>query len=210
MRNTRRKTAPKVVNGRVQRKSRHGPSNDYRLERRVAIERRRAGYDCRHVLTTDEVYSFINRLPNWNRWAVGLSKIILDEGSETRFGWFRRGEIGLCAMPRDLKVRIWRDYFYRDQDFFDKYGVPYEEVVETDDFGMPIERPNEFDCQFTRATARCFTLLRTLTHELGHHHDRRTNRKGWCSRGEVYAERIRETLEKELESHYIELFGWPR
>lgn len=210
MRSFHRKTATKVVHGRVQRKNRCGPASDYRLEPRVAIERQRAGGEYRHVLRTDEVYSFVSRIPSWDRWAIGLSKIVLDEGSETRFGWFRRGEIGLCAMPRDLNVRIWKDYFYRDKDFFDKFGVRYEAVVENDEGGLQLGEPTEFDCQFNRATAKCFSLLRTLTHELGHHHDRRTNWKGWCSRGEDYAEHIRVLLERELEPHYIELFGWPR
>jgi hypothetical protein len=199
MKRMMRKTAPKVVDGRVQRKNRYRTDPCYVGDRRVAIERRRPGYDYRHVVTQNDVYAFLQIVPHWEQLARGLNKIVLDEGSETQSGWFVRGVIALCAFPRDLRVEFDKQYFYRDIDFFERLRVPYSLGEEN--------QSQSVTCQFNRATARCHLLMRTLLHELGHHLDLATNRRRWCSRGEEFAERIGRELERRTWSEYRRVFG---
>lgn len=219
MRRSHRKTTPKVVDGRVQRKHRNCGGPSYVGDRRVAIERRKPGYEYRHVVTQNEVYAFIQIVPDWEALTRGLGKIILDEGSDARSGWFSRGVIALCAFPRDLRVEFDEPYFYRDLDFFRRLAVPHTfvsppEPDEDDLMGQlrqtfePPE-PRQVICQFSKSSARCYVLMRTLLHELGHHLDLATNRKRWCSRGEEFAERIGRELERRTWANYCRRFGNP-
>ena len=206
MKRSMRKTTPKVVDGKVRRKNRWRPSTSYLGDRRVSIERRRPGYDYRHVVTQDEVYSFLQIVPDWDQLARRLDKIILDEGSEYRSGWFARGKIAICAFPRDMAVGFDKTFFYRDIDFFDRLNVPYRFADESEE-----DEPNhEVTCIFNRATARCYVLMRTLLHELGHHVDLITNRKRRCSRGEDFAEEFGRKLEQQMWGDYVRVFRNPK
>jgi hypothetical protein len=208
MKRNQRKTAPKVVDGRVQKKNRNRRAPCYVGDRRVAIERRKPGYDYRHAVTQNEVYAFLQIVPGWQEYAKGLNKIILDEGNEYRSGWFQRGTIAVCAFPRDLRVQFGKPYFYRDVDFFERMAVPYSaEATEQEGDGKN-QRP-KVTCQFNKATARYYALMRTLLHELGHHLDLETNDKQWCSRGEEFAESVGRALERRIWPHYCRVFGNP-
>jgi hypothetical protein len=215
MRSFRRKTAPGVRDGRVRHKNNWRPTPDNYGLRQVSIERCRPGRGYRHVLRCADVYTFLQLLPAWDSLSRRLNRILLDGGNDTTLGWFHRGVVAVCAMRHDLTVQFHRDFFYTDADFFDRLGVPYRcfgasvegeerpEMDENDDWTHAV-------CQFTPATARCFQLLRVLTHELGHHYDLITNRKGWCTRGEDFAERYGQRLEAQVWSRYLEVFGDPR
>ena len=211
MNRARRKTAPKVVNGKVQRKNRWQPTpNNFGLSR-VTIERRRAGYDYRHVLKREDVYRFVGLVPGWDKLAKGINKIILDEGDESRLGWFRPGTVAVCALGRDRRVTFAREYFYRDVDFFDRLGVAYEDAEDSVNVSAQ-ERADDCGsiyCWFTPASARCFQLMRVLLHELGHHYDYVTSRKRWCSRGEDFAENYGQRLEQKIWQDYVKVFGDP-
>ena len=62
-------------------------------------------------------------------------------------------------------------------------------------------------CWFEPATARDYLLMHVFVHELGHHHDRRTLRRGGGSRGEDYAEAWAMNRERELWPQYRAAFG---
>src|SRR5262249_6302388 len=151
----------------------------------VTISRLRPGTGYRHVLRCDDVYAFVHLLPDWDRLRTNLNQILLVAGSPTLFGWHRPGTVAVCALPRHLQLVIPRCYFPRDTPLLDRMGVPHEFLDE----GKTL-----LHYALTPATARCFLLLRVLSHELGHHFDRITNPKRWCSRGEPFAERYEEAV----------------
>jgi hypothetical protein len=166
------------------------------------------------------VFEFLQLIPGWEELSIGLNRIILDSGSVYRFGWYCRGEIGLNAMESNLDIGMGKEAFYRDVDLFDRVGVvyrqrrtrePWEEEMEP---WVVEEEENWAEdvhamCQFTRKQAHCFHLVRTLLHELGHHLDRKSNPKRWCSRGETFAEDAGRDLERALWKSYCRVFGRP-
>jgi hypothetical protein len=207
-----RRSATKVRDGRVQRKNRWTPTPNNVGGVGVAIERCRPGRGYRHVVTQDEVYDFIRLVPGWEEMSVRLSRIILDSGNSYRFGWFCRGVVALCAMPSDLVVGLCREAYYRDIDFYERFGVECRK--RSDEEEAAGDHGEEFDgadvvCRFTRSQARCFHLTRTLLHELGHHLDLISNRKRYCSRGEEFAERMRRELNDVVWPRYVRHFGEP-
>ena len=165
------------------------------------------------MVTQSDVFNFIRMIRRWETLSIWLNRIVLDTGSRTRFGWFRYGTVALCTMPANLVVGIQREWFYRDIDSFDRVGIPYERQSD-DQRSANAHDPElahaDFVCRFTLSQAKCFHLTRTLLHELGHHADRVSNRKGWCSRGEDFAERFGRRLERDVWQAYINLFGKPR
>ena len=72
--------------------------------------------------------------------------------------------------------------------------VPIEQSVEHQDFveglaALGVRRLADTELRFTEPQARAYQLLHILPHELGHHHDRITSRRGRrAGRGEPYAE----------------------
>ncbi|HYT90433.1 MAG TPA: hypothetical protein VEL76_17135 [Gemmataceae bacterium] len=197
----RRKTAPKVRDGRVQRKNNWRPTPDNYGQPQVSIARLRPGRGYRHVLRCADVYTFVHLLPDWDSLKTSLNQILLVAGSNTIQGWFRPGKVAVCALPSNLELVFHRDFFARDGAFLDRLRVPYEFFP---------EEKTQVRCWLTPATARCFLLMRVLVHELGHHHDRITNPKGWCSRGEAFAERYERIVEEQVWSRYLAVFGDPR
>jgi hypothetical protein len=62
--------------------------------------------------------------------------------------------------------------------------------------------------EWTESQARACQLLHVLLHELGHHHDRMTNRsKTRAARGEPYAERYALRYEAGIWDAYLQEFG---
>src|SRR5262249_18052046 len=160
------------------------------------------------------IYTFLRLLPDRQRLTTRLNRILLAAGEATTLGWFRRGVVAVCALPRNLELTFDPEHFYLDMDFFLRLGVAYERHFppEPDPGGLSgwqrrlherdrLEAP--FCCRFTPASARCYQLLRVLTHELGHHCDRISNPKGWCSRGEAFAVRYERNLDAELWPRYL-------
>jgi hypothetical protein len=207
MKRMMRKTAPKVRDGKVQRKNRWRSEPDYTARPRVMIERRRPGAGYRHVVRRADVFNFLQLVPKWEEIAIGLNQISLDRGNDYRLGWFRRGEVAICGWPVNLKLGFDRRYFYRDLDFFRRLDVPYEFAREVEGGSDALPGEDEVTCWFTPATARCFALMRTLLHEFGHHFDLMTNPKNCCSRGEDFAEGWAREIERRIWPHYCQMFG---
>ena len=56
----------------------------------VQIDRRRAGKGYKHVVSTSDVYRFLELLPDWNSLSVGLNAIVLTEGMDDLDGCYYR------------------------------------------------------------------------------------------------------------------------
>lgn len=176
-----RKTAPRVRNGRAQRKNRCARTPNYfgSAMPSLVIDRRRAGRGYRHIVRKDDVRRFLDLLPDRDEIRCGLNAVVLDGGGWNRLGWHRTGVIAICAWVSEIE---WEDcdlgFFQEHSAIFEKLAIPVEETWN----GQIIVR-------FTAETARAFLLTHVLVHELGHHHDRMTTRsRRNASRGEGYAE----------------------
>ena len=201
MRHLNRKTAPKVVGGKTQRKNRWAETPNYynTPEASLVISRNRPGPGCRHVLLKRDVERFIEILPDWNELAKGLNAIVLDSGNLRCDGWHRPGVVADCAWPRNLEIEMYCSYFEQHRSIFEQLGVPWEKL---DDDG--------YLCEFTDSTVRAYQLLHILLHELGHHHDRMTTKsKRRASRGEGYAEHYAIEYAERIWERFLNEFGMP-
>jgi hypothetical protein len=201
MRTLCRKSAPRVKAGRVQKKNNWTLSPDiYRTPFRMPlIDRQRPGEGYVHVLTKRDVERFIALLPDWQELSRGLNAIVLAPGSARRYGYHYRNVVHVCAWDRDLWQYMPPFYYRRDRAILERLRVP----CEADEDGETV-------CKFTETTARAFSLLDTLLHELGHHRDKMTTRrKRHVSRGEPYAEEYARLHARLIWDRYCEAFGIP-
>ena len=190
-----RKSAPRVIDGRVQKKNnRVRDAGDYyrRRQPELVIDRLRPGDGYRHLLTVQEVRGFLALLPDWDGLSDGLQAVVLAPGEFDVDGYHCRGVVHLCAWERGL----WREspawYYAAHRDLFERLGV----VCEPQPDGSHL-------CCWTEGAARAYQLLHVLLHELGHHHDRITTRSGRrASRGEPYAEAYARKYEALLWDRY--------
>lgn len=195
-----RRTAPKVRQGKVQKKNRtrrtlHIPE----APERPVIDRQKPGQGFRHLLLKRDVERFIDLLPDWKALSQGLRAIILAPGEWTCSGWHRPGIVALCAWERDLWYET-RDWFHDEhRRVFDQIGLECE--PQTDGYVL---------LKWTESTARAYQLMHVLLHELGHHHDRMTTRSRRCAaRGEYYAERYALDYADRIWDRYLNEFGLP-
>jgi hypothetical protein len=88
----RRKSAPGVKGGVVQRKNNWAetPGYDITPQPRPFIDRQRPGAGYRHLLERD-VERFVELLPDWEELSQGLNAIVLAPGDPGVLGWHRRG-----------------------------------------------------------------------------------------------------------------------
>ncbi|MEO7718004.1 MAG: hypothetical protein ABIY70_17520 [Capsulimonas sp.] len=177
-----RKSTPKVTNGAVRKKNQWTQSPDYfwaPTPRMVQIDRRRAGKGYKHVVSTSDVYRFLELLPDWDRIAVGLNAIVLSEGVDDLDGrYYSAGVIYLSAWDAHQWIEYSAEHYKSHCEIFERLVVPCEA---TDD--------GYYLCKFDEASIRAYQLLHILLHELGHHHDRMsTQRQKHSGRGEPYAE----------------------
>jgi hypothetical protein len=199
MRHGSRKTAPKVRDGKVQRKNRLAPTPSYwnTPQDRPTIDRQRPGEGGRHVLMKRDVEQFIELLPDWADLAQGLRAIILAPRRDGCMGWHTPGVVAVCAWDRELQ-----------QDWTMAFVDEHAEVLRQ----LCVEQePSESGtlCKFTESQARGFQLLHILLHELGHHHDRMTTRsQRRSSRGETFAEEYANRYAATIYSRYFDTFGW--
>jgi len=193
-----RKTAPKVRDGKVQRKSRWElPANYYNTEQKeLVFDRERPGHGYKHLLRLDDLRRFVQLLPMWEELSEGLNAIVLARGEEDCDGWHWPGVVALCAWKREIAVEGYSTAYYREhQRLLEKLNVPC--WIEKDGWTL------EFDA----LTARAFQLIHVLVHELGHHHDRITSRRQQkCGRGEPYAESYAERHEDAVLEAYAREF----
>ena len=201
MHHMNRKTAPKVIGGKPQRKNRWTRTpNCYNTKQEFpAIDRRRPGAGYRHVLKKRDVERFIRLLPNWNEQSIGLDVIQLAPGYPTYDGWHRPGVVAVCAWDIDQAIEVCGWYYREHRKIFERIGVPCTELSD-----------DEFQCDFNDSTIRAYQLLHILLHELGHHHDRMTTKlKQQSSRGEGFAERYALNYADRIWERYLEEFGLP-
>jgi len=201
MRLFRRKSTPRVVNGKVQRKNHSGRTPTYFNSPlpRLVIDRRRPGAGYRHILNRRDAARFISLLPDWSRLSVGLNAIVLAPGDATCYGWYRRGVVAVCAWD----IIFWRrwspEHYAARRRIMERIGVPTEETAD----GRRL-------CKFEPSTIRAFQLFDVLLHELGHHHDLMTTRRQRrSSRGERYAEDYAAKYERAIWDRYTIEFGMP-
>jgi hypothetical protein len=162
---SRRKTAPAVRDGIVQKKNRHEVTRSYWNTRSEApvFDRERPGPGYRHLLTTQEVIDFALLLPEWGRLAQGLDAVLLASGGDAD-GWYHDGVIGICAWSRRLEV-----------EWSPRHVEEHRSILERLDVPIKLERQDAI-CVFTEKTAKAFQLLHVFMHELGHHWDRMNTR----------------------------------
>ena len=202
MTRSRRRSATKVRDGRVQRKNRTELSNHYSQLRqdRTVIDRQRPGDGFRHFLKIEEVKRFIGLLPDWDAISVGLDAIVLAEGEDGLMGWHWDGVVAICAWDRDPVVD-WRQEFVRDhQQILDRLGVECEPMSDDPDWCW---------CHFNEASVKGFQLMHILLHELGHHRDRMTTRsQRRAARGEPFADQYSFRYADSLWDRYFNEFDW--
>lgn len=186
-----RKTTPGVRDGRVQRKNEWGrtPDRDAPL---VIRETPLRGF--KHLLTVGDVEAFIELLPP--ELMHGIEHVVLSRDTHC-LGWCWRDTVAVCAWPRELHT--WWPASWRDEHWasLQLYGVPMQVFA------------GRILCEFSEEQVRAFQLLRVLTHELGHHADRKTTGSGRISRGEPFAERFAVQWEAKLWAKYVNRFGCP-
>lgn len=198
MRISNRKSSPKVIGGKVQRKNNHSLTGDYYIvqQRMPLIDRQRPGKGFRHLLKQKDVLDFIGILPDWNELSVGLNAIVLAPGEWSTFGYHSPGVVHICAWDENIWTDFSKEGYEQEREILERLKVPCEEIE-----GGVL-------CKFTEDTARAHQLLATLLHELGHHHDRMTTKsKVKASRGEPYAIEYGKAYTKRIWEQYQEVFG---
>ncbi len=208
-----RRSAPKVRNGKTQRKNRTTRTSLYHRpdDALPVIRRERPGEGFRHVITQAQLRDFIAILPDWSWLASGLNAVLIAEGREDCFGWHRPGTIAICAWQGDFH-QLWSHWFISaNRVVLNRLGVP----IRSEPIYFYESRELEFDderyqmCEFAEQTARGFLLMDVFLHELGHHHDRITTRSQRnCARGERYAEQYAIRYAETIWDRYFEVFGY--
>jgi hypothetical protein len=194
-----RKTAPRVRDGRVQRKNTwKGARDDYirRPQPYPIIDRTRPGRGYAHVLTRADIELFIDLLPGWDELARGLDAVVLAPGDWDAEGWYLPGVVAVCAWERGLWTHATRQYCMHNREILDALDVTRE------DHGSYVL------CKWMEAQVRAFQLLDVLLHELGHHHDLMTTRsRREVARGESYAEAYARRHADAIRESYLVTFG---
>jgi hypothetical protein len=194
-----RRSAPKVKDGRVQRKNNHRPTT----HDGYVLDRQSPGRGFRHVVTKRDVQAFIDIVPDWDRYAERLERIVLasrDDSAEGSYEFFHREETGaifLHAWREDLWIDLKIPYFDSHLQIFEALGLSYD------------REEDAVTCRFTEAQARAFTLLHIFMHELGHHYDRIHQKHRDSTKGEGYAEKFAVRHFEDLWPSYVRVFGDP-
>jgi hypothetical protein len=197
----RRKVAPKVRDGAVQKKNNHRPTAT--LGYVLARESPARGY--RHMVTKQDIRLLTSIIPGWDEISDGIESVILTAGSQSydgRYELFQREKTGSIQIPAwhgELWTVFAVEYFREHADVFERLGV----VSET--------HPNGIECRFTAPQLKGFLLLHVFLHELGHHVDRMTSKAQLVSRrGESFAETYANELCSIIWPAYLRVFGDPR
>jgi len=198
IRSTQKKTSPKVIGGKVQKKNNWAKTpNYYRAEQaELVIDRKRPGAEYRHLLKQKDILDFIGILPDWTELSRGLNGIVLAPGDWSIFGYHRPGVVHICAWDKSLWITLSKEGYEQERFFLERFDVTCEQLGD------------DVVCKFTETTARAHQLLATLLHELGHHHDRMTTKsKSRASRGEAYAEEYAKRYSDQIWNRYLDTFG---
>jgi len=197
----RRKVAPKVRGGVVQKKHNHRPT----AALGYILARESPSKGCRHIVTKQDIRLLTSIIPNWRTLADGLESIILTASSDAhdgRYQFFHRektASIQISAWDGDLWRVFTLDYFREHSGILELLGVATEPHAEGT------------ECRFTLRQAKAFLLLHVFLHELGHHVDRMATKSQDASpHGEPFAERYANELGLAIWPAYVRLFGNPR
>jgi len=195
-----RRTAPKVKDGKVQKKNRTDRSPGYRNynEPGLVLDRVNPGPGFRHVLRKRDVERFLTLLPDWSELSRGLDVILLAPGEAQLYGWQRSGCVAVCAWPRAI-IEDWSLAFAQAHRVaLDRLAVRVEALAR-----------KRLRIHWTEAGIRGFQLMVVLLHELGHHHDQMTTRSQWrAERGECYADAYAERYAERIWDRYLDEFGF--
>src|SRR5689334_17523240 len=80
----RRKVAPQVRDGVVQKKHRHVASAALGF----VVDRESAGKGCRHIVTKRDIHEFTSIIPDWSRIREGLEGVLLSCGGRRADGLY--------------------------------------------------------------------------------------------------------------------------
>jgi hypothetical protein len=215
-----RKTTPRVKAGRVQPKDGRGVTapDGYTQGSSLQIIRRAPGPGHVHVVDEHDVRRFLDLLPDWPELGAGIRAIVLDNDQGGFDGCYRHdGVIILSSWREEMVLELDLEYHEPHRQVFERIGVPFDLVEpepepprepSPDGLRPPPPPPEPFArCWFEPATARDYLLMHVFLHELGHHHDRRTLRRGGAMRGEDYAEAWAMARERDLWPRYRGVFG---
>jgi hypothetical protein len=196
----RRKVAPKVRDGAVQKKHRHVASATLGF----VVDRQSPAKGYRHIVTKRDIHEFTNIIPDWSRIREGLEGVVLTSGADRVDGLYRfyprdrTGSIEIPAWDGDLWTVFPLEHFEEHRALFARLAV----ASELKDGGI--------ECRFTRPQAKAFLLLHVFLHELGHHVDRMQSKQQDSSRrGESFAEQYANTVSTLIWSDYVSVFGDP-
>ena len=197
----RRKVAPKVRDGAVQKKNNHEPT----AALGYVLARESPAKGCRHVVTKRDVRLFTSIIPDWHRLAEGIESIVLTssgrdhDGRYQIFQFEKTGSIELPAWDGDLWQVLSPEYFQEHAELFALLGVASE------------PHADGTQCRFTLAQAKAFLLLHVFLHEFGHHVDRMESKAQRAARrGEPFAENYANELCAKIWPAYMRVFGDPR
>lgn len=197
----RRKVAPKVKHGAVQKKHRHVPSAALGF----VVDRQSPAKGCRHIVTKRDIHEFTSIIPDWSQIREGLEGVVLTCGDDRVDGLYRfysrdrTGAIEIPAWHGDLWSIFTFEYFKEHRGLLERLAVAFE------------PKDGGIECRFTLAQAKAFLLLHVFLHEVGHHVDRMQSKQRHSSpRGEPFAEQYANTLSSLIWSEYLRVFGDPR
>ncbi len=197
MRGGQRKSTPGVVDGRVKKKNRTALSPDpYESDLpSLEIRRMRPAKGYYHAVSVTDVRRMIALIPDWDEVAQGIRAVFLTPGGDDAYGRYNNaGIIKLDAWPRSgidpvLDRKRW---------LLAQIGIDLGSLKEGD------------LVQMNRDQARCFLLLGTFLHEIGHHLDRMSTRsKRDAANGEAVAVAYEHRRQQELYPAYCAEFGVP-
>ena len=156
------------------------------------------------MVSKRDIQAFIDLIPDSHRLCQRLERIVLacpNSGDDGAYEFYHREETGaifLSAWPEDLWIELRTAYFDAHEQIFTRLGVSFDRAEKM------------VFCRFTEPQARAFSLLHVFVHELGHHHDRLTQKHRDSTRGEDYAERFATSRFEQLYPAYVRVFGDPK
>ncbi|MFT7513156.1 MAG: hypothetical protein ACI9QL_002364 [Candidatus Omnitrophota bacterium] len=196
-----RRTAPKVRDGKVQKKNRGAKT----VHLGLVVDRERPARGFRHVITKKDVWNFIDLIPDWSELSSGLERIVLSSGDQDWDGLYKyyhyehTGAIFLSAMEAELWMTT------DDEEWVAESAWVLERLKL-----KPEPVKGGLMLRFNSQQAQAYMLLDVFLHELGHHHDRITGRHPrQVRRGEAYAIRYAEEQTERLWHAYVQRFGDP-
>jgi len=196
MRGVVRKSAPGVKAGKVQKKNRTALSPDiYEHDfERIVFHRMRPMKGYYHPVSVTDLKRFIRLIPDWDESFADIRAVVLTSGHEWRAGLYDvRSVIKLDAWPKEEEIWV---------------GTTSRWLVEQ--MGVEILDKGDPYVRLTPSQVRCYQLLATFLHELGHHADRvGTRRKKDCGGGERFAVAYELRRQQELWDAYVREFGAP-